>query len=91
MTGFWRTIADRMRQRKPRHSVRAVIPHLQAENELAQLRSIRDDARGVAVGSALHQWCNGAIFALEWARDPERMTRPSAVAGSKRAGIPVEL
>lgn len=92
MTGWWRGIAEKMRQRKPRTAVaRPVIPHAQAENELAQLRSIRDDAQRVAPGSQLHAWCNGAIFALEWARDPEQHVRPSVPAGQVRVGMKVEL
>jgi hypothetical protein len=56
-------------------------------NEIAQLESIRDDAQRVHPGSPLHQWINGAIFALAWAADHNTAALPSATAALRRSGI----
>lgn len=56
-------------------------------NEIQQLVSIRDDALRVTPGSPLHQWLNGAIFALLWALTPYQAQPPSAPAARMRSGI----
>jgi len=62
------------------------LPLDRVVNELNQLRAIRDDRR-VTPGSPLHSWLNGAIFALEWARDPYGSLPASDAARQRQLGI----
>ena len=90
MTGFWRGVADRMRLRRARGHGSAVLTPTRIENEIAQLQSIRDDAQRVTPGSALHQWINGAIFALVWISGERGSQSPSWAAAWMRSGQKLE-
>ncbi len=62
------------------------LPVERVVNELNELRSIRDDRR-VGPGTPIHSWLNGAIFALEWARDPYQSLPASTAARRRQLGI----
>lgn len=74
----------RRRQSPPRSVPFDPVPRF--VNELNELRSVRDDRR-VTPGSPLHSWLNGAIFALEWARDPYQSIPASTAARQRQLGI----
>lgn len=81
----WRFVVPWTRRREVVTS--SPDPQARIRNEIQQLISIRDDGLRIAPGSILHQWINGAIFALGWSLDPYGSEPPSAPAARRRSGI----
>jgi hypothetical protein len=91
IVGFMRKMADRMRLRGREVAPPARLATLaRVRNELAQVRSIRDDSR-IPKGGSFDQWLAGAIFALQWVEDPEQCVPPSVPAVQIRAGIATDV